>query len=77
MTLVDLEMGSPQHTSSGEERWLTARSPLRVSSPPLPADVDARTKAQLRSDTLASLRAAAARDPLLQSWSLSPDQPPP
>jgi enoyl-CoA hydratase/carnithine racemase len=34
----------------------------------LPAAVYARTKAQLRADTLATLRAAVAVDPLLQSW---------
>ena len=34
----------------------------------LPADVYARTKAELRDETLASLRAAAAADPLLQTW---------
>ena len=34
----------------------------------LPADVYARTKAELRSATLASMRAAAADDPLLETW---------
>ena len=34
----------------------------------LPADVYARTKAELRAETLANLRAAADADPLLQSW---------
>jgi enoyl-CoA hydratase len=34
----------------------------------LPANVYARTKAELRADTLERLRAAAATDPLLQSW---------
>ena len=34
----------------------------------LPADVYARTKAELRADTLDALRAAAAADPLLQTW---------
>jgi enoyl-CoA hydratase len=34
----------------------------------LPADVYARTKAELRSTTLEALRVAAAADPLLQSW---------
>jgi enoyl-CoA hydratase len=34
----------------------------------LPADVYARTKADLRADTLATLRAAADADPLLESW---------
>ncbi len=34
----------------------------------LPADVYARTKAELRSGTLASLRSAAERDPLLEAW---------
>jgi enoyl-CoA hydratase len=34
----------------------------------LPADVYALTKAELRADTLDALRAAAAADPLLQTW---------
>ena len=34
----------------------------------LPADVYARTKAELRSETLASLRSAADSDPLLSGW---------
>jgi enoyl-CoA hydratase len=34
----------------------------------LPANVYARTKAELRADTLERLRAATATDPLLQSW---------
>jgi enoyl-CoA hydratase len=34
----------------------------------LPADVYGRTKAELRAETLANLRAAADADPLLQSW---------
>jgi enoyl-CoA hydratase len=34
----------------------------------LPGDVYARTKAGLRGATLASLRAAAGRDPLLEAW---------
>jgi enoyl-CoA hydratase len=34
----------------------------------LPADVYARTKAELRDDTLKALRAAVAADPLLQRW---------
>ena len=34
----------------------------------LPADVYARTKSDLRDDTLAALRAATAADPLLQRW---------
>jgi enoyl-CoA hydratase len=34
----------------------------------LPADVYARTKSELRSATIASLRAAAERDPLLDRW---------
>jgi enoyl-CoA hydratase len=34
----------------------------------LPADVYARTKADLRAATLASLRAAAEHDPLLEAW---------
>ena len=34
----------------------------------LPAGVYARTKAELRSATLASLRAAAEHDPLLEGW---------
>jgi enoyl-CoA hydratase len=34
----------------------------------LPADVYADTKAQLRSATIASLRAAAEQDPLLEAW---------
>jgi enoyl-CoA hydratase len=34
----------------------------------LPADVYARTKAELRSATIASLRAAAEHDPLLDRW---------
>jgi enoyl-CoA hydratase len=34
----------------------------------LPADVYARTKAELRAETLASLRSAAAADPLLETW---------
>jgi enoyl-CoA hydratase len=34
----------------------------------LPAGVYARTKAELRSATIASLRAAAERDPLLDGW---------
>jgi enoyl-CoA hydratase len=34
----------------------------------LPAAVYARTKAELRGETLARLRAAAERDPLLEAW---------
>ena len=34
----------------------------------LPADVYARTKAELRAGTLAELRTAAAADPLLETW---------
>jgi enoyl-CoA hydratase/carnithine racemase len=34
----------------------------------LPTDVYARTKAELRADTLDALRAAAKADPLLQTW---------
>jgi enoyl-CoA hydratase len=34
----------------------------------LPADVYARTKAELRADTLTALRAATVADPLLQTW---------
>ena len=34
----------------------------------LPADVYARTKAELRSATLAALRSAAEADPLLSDW---------
>jgi enoyl-CoA hydratase len=34
----------------------------------LPADVYARTKAELRSATLASMQSAAADDPLLEAW---------
>ncbi len=34
----------------------------------LPADVYARTKSDLRDDTLAALRAATVVDPLLQRW---------
>jgi enoyl-CoA hydratase len=34
----------------------------------LPAEVYARTKSELRADTLERLRAAVAVDPLLQSW---------
>src|SRR5829696_2420491 len=34
----------------------------------LPADIYARTKAELRADTLAALRLAAAADPLLDAW---------
>jgi enoyl-CoA hydratase len=38
----------------------------------LPADVYARTKAELRSATLAALRPAAEQDPLLDAWVESP-----
>jgi enoyl-CoA hydratase len=34
----------------------------------LPAEVYARTKAELRADTLTALHAATVADPLLQSW---------